>query len=177
MTRLPCGGIAFLDENRGPSWVCGTCFCVVGSIGMSNYCRDLWDKQSKRGRVERVPHFTVEMCRANPNKVFVFGDNMEGRGFGGQAVIRHERNAVGLPTKWRPGREEADYFTDEDSRNRDVWHAIHEAFEKMRKALAEGRNVVISAAGLGTGRAQLATRAPRLLEKIQATIVALEKLE
>ena len=47
--------------------------------------------------------------------VFVFGDNMERCGFGGQAAaMRGEPNAVGVPTKWAPGSAPADFFCDDD---------------------------------------------------------------
>lgn len=49
--RLPCGGIAYIDnESTCYSYRCGTCFAVVGSMGMARSCKeeidkyDLWKK-------------------------------------------------------------------------------------------------------------------------------------
>ena len=41
-------------------------------------------------------NYTPELLRANPNKLFLFGDNNTRTGKGGQAVIRDEPNAVAL---------------------------------------------------------------------------------
>lgn len=128
-----------------------------------------------RGRVVRLPYINRAMVRTHPDALFVFGDNMQGRGLGGQAKeMRGEPNTIGVPTKWAPERKAAAYFDDDDRLNRDVWHAIREAFDKMRRALADGRNVVIPADGLGTGLAELPTRAPKLHAMIEAAISGLE---
>lgn len=128
------------------------------------------------GRVLRLRRINRRDLRYDPESLYVFGDNMEGRGMGGQAAeMRGEPNAVGVPTKWRPGRQDRDYFTDDDIRDRHVWHAIHAAFERMRAALAEGRNVVIPFDGIGTGLAELPTRAPKIHAAIEAGIAGLEQ--
>ena len=46
----------------------------------------------------------------NPNMFFVFGDNLQRSGTGGQAVIRNNPNVIGIPTKVAPGTGEGDYF-------------------------------------------------------------------
>lgn len=116
-----------------------------------------------RGRVIRKAAITRAMVRADPDTIYVFGDNMIGKGFGGQArEMRGEPNAVGVPTKWRPAMDEGSYFTDADLDNRDVYDTISRAFLRMDQALEAGRNVVIPSDGLGTGLAQLSTRAPAI---------------
>ncbi len=125
--------------------------------------------------VLRWPNVTRARVRHDRSVVFVYGDNMEGRGLGGQArEMRGEPNTIGVPTKWRPGRKARDYFTDADLRDRDVWHAIHGAFERVRAALRDGKTVVIPADGLGSGRAELPTRAPKLYAMIEAAIASLD---
>lgn len=43
--ELPCGGVAeFDDESTCYSYRCINCGSVVGSIGMSKYCKDEFDK-------------------------------------------------------------------------------------------------------------------------------------
>ena len=49
---LPCGGVAYYDENSGISYRCGHCMAVVGSIGMPPECKremDKWDLIEKLG--------------------------------------------------------------------------------------------------------------------------------
>jgi hypothetical protein len=127
------------------------------------------------GRIMRIKNITRAMVQASPETLYVFGDNMLRRGLAGQAAaMRGEPNAVGVPTKWAPERHAWAYFTDDDRLNRDVYHAIHEAFDRMRIALAAGNNVVIPADGLGTGLADLPKRAPKLHSMIEAAIASLE---
>jgi hypothetical protein len=131
-----------------------------------------------QGRVLRIARITRAMVQANPDTLYAFGDNMERRGSGGQAKeMRGEPNAIGVPTKWAPYSRPDAYFTDADRLNRDVWHAIRDAFDQMRGALASGRNVVIPADGIGTGLVQLPARAPRMHAMIEAAIASLEPLK
>jgi len=129
------------------------------------------------GKVIRLQYVTREMVRADPKTLFVFGDNIARTGLGGQAkAMRGEPNAIGVPTKWRPGRAERDYFTDDDAELFQVRDPIICAFHAMENALISGRNVAIPADGLGTGLAELPRRAPRIHRAIEARITALENL-
>lgn len=42
--------------------------------------------------------YSVDLCRQYPTLLFVFGDNGDRRGNGGQAVIRGEPNTLGVAT-------------------------------------------------------------------------------
>jgi hypothetical protein len=42
--------------------------------------------------------YSAELLRAHPNVLFVFGDNGDRKGYGGQACIRDEPNTVGIAT-------------------------------------------------------------------------------
>jgi len=69
------------------------------------------------GRLLRWKWITREELQRHPELIFVFGDNMLRKGFGGQAKeMRGEPNAVGVPVKWRPSRDAGAYFTDRDLR-------------------------------------------------------------
>ena len=58
------------------------------------------------GRLLRWKWITREELQRHPELIFVFGDNMLRKGFGGQAKeMRGEPNAVGVPVKWRPSRD------------------------------------------------------------------------
>lgn len=113
--------------------------------------------------------------RKNRNTVFVFGDNMTRNGLGGQAAaMRGEYNAIGVPTKWRPGRSAGDYFKDSDWDYIGLRISIESAFATMRRYLESGFNVVIPTDGLGTGLAELPVRAPVIHAEIERQIAALE---
>jgi len=127
----------------------------------------------------RLEFISRRVVRINPNCLFVFGDNMVGRGYGGQAKeMRGEPNTVGIPTKWRPGTDESDYFTVDDwHTDRNVYHAIHEAFGEIQKALDAGRPVIIPIDGIGTGRAELHKRVPDLARYIEQQIKLWEDMK
>jgi hypothetical protein len=134
--------------------------------------------QTTAGRVIRQKTIARHDLRANRDRLYVFGDNMEGRGLGGQAAaMRGEPNAVGVPTKWRPDRSPSAYFSDADADDGDVRHAIIGAFDHMRAWLAAGKDVVIPADGLGTGLSELPARAPRIFRAIEARIASLLEAE
>lgn len=51
----------------------------------------------------------------NPHALYVFGDNLQEMGLGGQAVeLRGEPNSVGLPTKRAPRWDRSAFFSDAD---------------------------------------------------------------
>ena len=105
--------------------------------------------------------YSSALCQRHPEKLFVFGDNFQRAGTGGQAVIRGEPNALGLATKLRPGGNDGDYLSD----GRDEMRFTDE-LERVGRVIAEGmrqqRAIVWPADGLGTGLADLPARSPRL---------------
>jgi len=128
------------------------------------------------GKVRRQKFVTREQVRADRSVFYLFGDNMEGKGFGGQAkAMRGESNAIGVPTKWSPDMRVRSFFTDDDALNRNVFHAICDAFAHAEQALLDGHDVVIPEDGLGTGLAELPTRAPKVFDIIQNYIAHLER--
>ena len=56
--------------------------------------------------------YSVEQCRANPDTLYIFGDNAARRGKAGQAIIRDEPNSFGICTKLEPGMYSRDFFHD-----------------------------------------------------------------
>jgi len=110
------------------------------------------------------------MVRDNPNKVFLFGDNIQQKGFGGQAKeMRGEPNAIGVPTKWFPSRNIHAYFTDQDFALVACKYDI--IFFSIQKSC---KIVVIPEDGLGTGLARLDKTAPRIFEYLQQKLKELE---
>tara|TARA_R110002072_G_scaffold251266_2_gene410131 strand:- start:18546 stop:18914 length:369 start_codon:yes stop_codon:yes gene_type:complete len=110
-----------------------------------------------------------QMLREEPDALFVFGDNLARRGFGGQAKeMRGEPNAVGIPTKKLPSMREGSFFTDSDL---PTWRMhVAPAFERLRNH--PGR-IVWPTDGLGTGLAQLQHRAPAIWQELEALEIEL----
>jgi hypothetical protein len=97
----------------------------------------------------------------NPNAIFLFGDNNERKGMGGQAgAMRGEPNAIGVATKWTPTSGTNAYFTDEDFLA--ACHVISKDFRKVFAARDAGKMIVIPTDGLGTGLSKLPEKAPRV---------------
>lgn len=112
----------------------------------------------------------VDYVRERPDHLFIYGDNLLQRGKRGQAIIRDEPNAYGIPTKLKPSMDEDAFMTDESYE--DNCKHIDSAFQKIKEASERFTTVVWPADGLGTGLAQLPTRAPRtykyLLEAVKS---------
>ncbi|MBX3290009.1 MAG: hypothetical protein KF855_11765 [Acidobacteria bacterium] len=118
-------------------------------------------------KIERMKFITREYVRANRDELFLFGDNLERRGLGGQAAeMRGEPNAIGVPTKNKPSMTTDSFFTDTKfDQNR---AAIDYAFAKLAEAVTDSsRVIVLPSDGLGTGRAQLKQRAPLTFAYLQ----------
>ena len=52
--------------------------------------------------------------RQNPKHVFVFGDNLLRKGYGGAAILRNEPNVYGFVTKKAPTNNPSDSYTPEE---------------------------------------------------------------
>jgi hypothetical protein len=107
-----------------------------------------------------------------PNTIFLFGDNMRRQGYGGQASnMRGHPNSFGVPTKWAPDTQKASYFKDEDFEF--VEDAIRFPLTIAYAFMMIGKTVVVPTDGLGTGLAELPTRAPKIFAFIENRITML----
>lgn len=134
----------------------------------------------RSGRVIRAKWITEVEVLARLDRTYVFGDNMRRYGSAGQAhAMRGKPNVIGVPTKHSPGMEDSDFFSDLDWGRRTgatvVRHRIEAAFGVLESILAAGHDVVIPAAGIGTGLAQLPTRAPLIHAAIEQRVADLEQ--
>lgn len=119
-----------------------------------------------RGKVIEQRRYTRADLRANPDRLFVFGDNLSGLGRGGQArECRGEPNAIGIPTKWHPTMDEAAFFT--DCALPTLKPIIQGVFRRIDEHMEAGGDIVWPADGVGTGLAQLPSRAPAVLAFIE----------
>lgn len=104
--------------------------------------------------------------KANPNVVYVFGDNELGIGMGGQAgEMRGEPNAFGIPTKRAPGANPEDYWSDNNlSHNLKI---LEDKFQAVSNMLADGKIVVFPLDGIGTGLSRMPELCPLTYSHIQ----------
>ena len=106
-------------------------------------------------KIEIRDHISREDIRAEKDKIFLFGDNLKGQGYGGQAKeMRGEENAVGIPTKKFPNNNPSAFFSDKELA------ANVKAIDKAFDRIPLGKIIVIPKAGLGTGLAELQEKAP-----------------
>jgi hypothetical protein len=95
--------------------------------------------------------------QANPDVIFVFGDNGWRKGMGGQAKeIRGEPNALGVVTK----KATYDVFSDDDFE--DAKKVIANDLRLLRNVIFNGITVVFPLDGIGTGLANLKECAPKI---------------
>tara|TARA_R110000772_G_scaffold62241_2_gene140009 strand:+ start:8722 stop:16302 length:7581 start_codon:yes stop_codon:yes gene_type:complete len=111
--------------------------------------------ESNNMNVETVDRYSVADLKANPNKIYIFGDNVEGNGKGGQAIIRDQENAFGIVTKMKPRTSQEAYFYDSKLESNKI--AIDMDIEAIKN---DGRSVVFPKDGIGTGLAKLKLKAP-----------------
>lgn len=107
--------------------------------------------------IEFQKHYTRADLQANPNVLYVFGDNLARVGLGGQAAeARGEPNAVGLPTKVSP----SEFLTDKHGEV--LLTIINKDIRKLLKHVQNGGKIVWPFDGIGTGLADLKNRAPMI---------------
>jgi hypothetical protein len=115
-----------------------------------------------------------EDLKKNPKVMYLFGDNCERIGNGGQAKeMRGEPNAIGIRTKRNPAYNKDSFFTDEDFD--EVKIMIYDDFMTAYDFVTRGGTIVIPSDGLGTGLAKLPTNAPMIYEEIETWIQDLVK--
>jgi hypothetical protein len=125
-------------------------------------------------RLRHEPVIRRQMLRNAPDTLFIFGDNLRRVGMGGQAAeMRGEPNAIGIPTKVAPSMAPDAFFTDVDLPK--VLDAFAEAFARLEVHLRAGGTIVVPEAGIGTGRAQLEQRAPKIHDVLTRAMDALDR--
>jgi hypothetical protein len=111
--------------------------------------------------IEYTNDLTVRKCQEFPGFVFVFGDNLAGYGTAGQACIRNEPNAFGIPTKRYPSMAPGSFFTDKDCEREHVLSALRELY-----TLGKRRTIVFPQNGIGTGMAKMPVSSPKLFAEM-----------
>jgi len=100
---------------------------------------------------------TRNFIKANPDSIFVFGDNYSKQGYGGQAKeCRGEPNSFGIATKYTPEWKEQAFFKDSFEEITDLVLSLM----RVENLSIDGKLIYLPSAGIGTERAELKTRAP-----------------
>lgn len=108
---------------------------------------------------------------ANPNTLYVFGDNLARYGMGGQAKeMRGEPNAIGIPTKVSPRMYMSDDYIEKATEELD------KAINRLAEHLKNGGKVVFPADGIGTGLAKLQEKCPAFNKILSQKLAILWKL-
>lgn len=112
---------------------------------------------------------------ANPDCLYVFGDNTKRIGLGGQAAaMRGELNAHGIATLWAPGVFFSDHEYDEAKAIIDA-----DLADLVRKTAPSGigteeyRTLVFPTDGIGTGLAAMNVYCPRIRAYLDKQLMAM----
>ena len=116
--------------------------------------------------------YSKALCLACPEFLFVFGDNLLGFGMGGQAIIRTQPNAFGIPTKRKPSMSAGSFFSEHSESDLD---AVLRRIGALWECLNDGITVVVPVnekgeTTLGLERAKLREKAPTIYNAIQKHI-------
>ena len=116
---------------------------------------------------------TRSYIQAHRSWLFVFGDNLAHRGYGGQAKeCRGEPNTLGIPTKYYPSMENNAFFTDDD------YQVVRSAIDCAITSIdfSDYKKVVILP-HIGERRAQLPTSAPKIWDYVQIVLRKIKRLK
>lgn len=97
------------------------------------------------------------------NLLFVFGDNLQRKGYGGQArEMRDEPNSFGIATKINPNNYEESFFSDKP----DEMKIVLKDLSLLTEKLTQYEGIVWPYNNIGTGRAELPKRSPLIMNII-----------
>lgn len=128
-----------------------------------------------KGSFRIYPKFYERSVVAEIDAWFIFGDNVLRKGSGpksGQAVIRGLPNALGIVTKFEPTMDQKAFFNDW---NPWCMEAVLGGFKQVTALLKRGEDVYYPLDGIGTGRALLPIRAPKLYQAIEWYVATLKE--
>ena len=102
------------------------------------------------------------------NTIFIFGDNDQRSGFGGQAKeMRGEPNAIGIRVKKSPSMSESAFYTDNEY-HENVRKILEDLTELQTKSI--NKKIIFPTNGIGTGLAKLNIRAPKTFEFLTSAL-------
>lgn len=108
--------------------------------------------------------------------IFVFGDNDQRKGRGGQAyACRGQPNAIGVRLKKTPADHPSAYWSDDDFETNA--RKIDEDVAAIRSVLEAGMTVVFPKGGLSIGSANLEDVAPRTAAYLRERLASLKTID
>ena len=109
--------------------------------------------------------------KANPHILYLFGDNLDREGLGGQAgEMRGEPNAFGWATKRSISHSfPEDYFFDGEDDTTTIMTKEHANLQGVI-GLGDYKGLVIPSDGIGTGLSKMPEYAPKTLELINTLL-------
>ena len=125
--------------------------------------------------------WTRESVAAQPDKIFLFGDNFADAKTGyvpsaTQAVIRGLPNAIGISTKFNR-RTNTDSFMDDSTYEEFKEHVDKQIETAIELAEETGKTIIVPENGIGTGKAQLEKRAPKSFAYLKQELDKLKNKE
>ena len=141
---------------------------------ISDHFVDGLTQKDNRQIIKWKGNWLVADVKNQPNYIFVYGDNDLRRGKGGQAIIRDLPNTIGLRTKRMPSLSDNAFYTDQEFSQNKI--KIDEDIAKIKDCLQNGKIVVFSQGGYGTGLAKLDQKAPQTFQYLQDKLSELERM-
>ena len=106
--------------------------------------------------IKFVSKLNIALCQSNPEHIFVFEDNMIGKGKVGQAIIRDCSNAWGLPTKRLPSMNSNAFFSDKQ----DEYDIVLKELSTLWQMHLDGKCIVLPNNPIGSGLAKVSSKSP-----------------
>lgn len=123
-------------------------------------------------------YWSLSDVKNRKDYIFIFGDNDAKIGKGGQAIIRDQENAMGIPTKKYPGFSPKAYYNDEEIEKNiaKIDNSVNNIIYKLKNYKNLYKGIILPEDGLGTGLADLKNKAPKTFEYLNKKIKELKKL-
>jgi len=148
------------------------CTCKVGQMCHRHILADVIREQGikidelnvkpklKDIHVELESTYTVNKCKKNRDKIYVYPDNMIGKGKSGLQVIRDEENTLGIPIVVESNKRASRYL------NESHRGMILERLDKLRRYAYNGYTIVFPKDGLGINLNNMGLHSPILHIKL-----------
>jgi hypothetical protein len=128
--------------------------------------KELLVYQTKPNHLKVETEKIFDLDNIDPNKIYVFGDNLLRKGKKGQAIIRDLPNAMGVATKRLPTMNTDAFFSDQN----DEIETVKQDLREIYKQAQSGKSIVFPEDGLGTGLAKLPQKAPLTYKELDRII-------
>lgn len=106
--------------------------------------------------------WNIDDTKKYSDYIFIYGDNDIHKGKGGQAIIRDQKNSMGIPTKKFPNNNYSSFYNDDEYEQNKL--KIKKAVIDILKKLKTNKKyigIILPKDGLGTGLSKLPSKAPK----------------